>query len=199
MRQRTDRQLLIGVGTALFVLVWPFVLGRRVPLLGWADLGFHELGHMLATPLGETIHFLAGSTTQVLVPLGLAVYFWVTQRDSLATGIVLAWAASSFQDASVYIADAPYQRLQLIGGRHDWSFLLGRWHLIDQADTIASFVWFVGLVIGLFGLWVLVEPMVTRRSRRVRNQRLQERFASAPVREIRNPDPAPPSRSDPAG
>ncbi len=28
-------------------------------------------------------------------------------------------------DVSIYIADAPFQRLPLIGGSHDWAYLLG--------------------------------------------------------------------------
>ena len=144
---------------------------------------------MLAIPLGQVVHFIAGSLTQMLVPLGLAVYFWVSQRDRLATGLLLGWAASSFQDVSVYIADAPYQRLQLIGGRHDWAFLLGRWRLVDQAEAVASMVWLVGLLLGLIGLWTLVDPMFNQWRTGIRERRVQQRFAVAPIREVQNPSP----------
>ncbi len=187
MKERKPLHLALGAIGIVFLMFFPFVLGRRVPLLGWADLGFHELGHMLAIPFGTTVHFIAGSATQVLVPIGLAVYFWHKQRDRLATGLMLGWAASSFQDVSVYIADAPYQRLPLIGGTHDWSFLLGRWHLIDQAAGIASMVWFVGLLLGLAGLAVLLHPSAAAGLARCRTLRVRRRFANAPVREIRNP------------
>ena len=187
MAQRTPIQLIAGVGGACFLLFWPFVLGRRVPLLGWADLGFHELGHLVASPFGTVIHFLAGSTTQVLVPIGLAGYFWLSQRDPLGTGLMLAWAATSLQDASVYIGDAPYQRLPLIGGHHDWSFLLGRWHLIDEAAGIASMVWFIGLLSGLAALETLAYPLLVRWNRARTASTLARRFSDAPVREVRNP------------
>ena len=39
--------------------------------------------------------------------------------------LCLAWAGTSAHEASIYIADAPYERLELIGGYHDWAFVLG--------------------------------------------------------------------------
>ncbi len=148
---------LVAVG---FLMWFPFVRGTRVPLLSAADLGFHELGHMLAVPFGRTVHFLAGSTTQVLVPFGLAAYFWLRQRDLMATGVMLGWAASSAHDASVYIADAPYQRLPLIGGHHDWNWLLSHWHALDSASTVARAVWLLGLMAGIGAVAVCSTPLV---------------------------------------
>ena len=130
-----------GLAVIGFLLWFPFVRGVRVPLVWAADLGFHELGHMLAIPLGTTVHFLAGSSTQVLVPLGLAGYFWLWQRDGMSTGVMMAWAASNAQDASVYIADGPYQNLPLIGGHHDWQYLLTQWGALDNAAGLARTVW----------------------------------------------------------
>ncbi len=148
-----------GLGAIVVLLWYAFVRGDRVPLLWAADLGFHELGHMLATPLGVTVHFLAGSTTQVLVPLGLAAYFWLWQRDAMPTGVMLGWAASTAQDASVYVADAPYQRLPLIGGHHDWNWLLSQWQQLDNAAGIARGVWLFGLLLGLGGIAVVTMPL----------------------------------------
>lgn len=62
------------------------------------------------------------------------------------------------QDVSVYIADAPYRSIQLIGGTHDWWWLLGRWQHIEWADEIARGVWLTGLILGLAGLGVIVVP-----------------------------------------
>jgi hypothetical protein len=157
---RTTWRYVAGLGVVGFLLWFPFVRGDRVPLLWAADLGFHELGHLLAVPFGRTIHFLAGSTTQVVVPFGLAVYFWLRQRDALGTGVMLAWTGASAQDASVYIADAPYQELPLIGGHHDWQFLLSHWGVLDQAAGIARTVWVVGLLAGLAALAVTASPLV---------------------------------------
>ena len=148
-----------GLGVIGFLLWFPFVRGVRVPLLWAADLGFHELGHMLAIPFGTTLHFLAGSTTQVLVPAGLAVYFWLWQRDAMASGVTLAWAASSAQDASVYIADAPSQSLPLIGGHHDWNYLLSQWQLLDSSAGIARSVLALGALLGVAAVAVAAFPL----------------------------------------
>ena len=173
---------MIVVGLAI-----AFIGGTRLPVFGLVDLGFHELGHMLARPLGIVPHFLAGSTTQVLVPLGLGAYFWLSQRDEVASGLMLGWAATSAQDASVYIADAPYERLQLIGGHHDWAWLLGRWNLLDMADELAGLVWFTGLVIGLTGLAITLAPVWRSILEARDDASVRERFSGAPVREARPP------------
>ncbi len=189
MKQRRPTEYLAALLGAAVALVWPFGFGRRIPLLGWADLGFHELGHMLAIPFGTVIHFLAGSFTQVAVPLGLAGYFWLRLRDRLAVGLMLVWAAGSAHDVSVYVADAPYQRLALIGGQHDWAFLLGRWDMIGQAAGTATMIRLLGAGFGAAGLGVLAAPLVATVRDRHRERRLQRRFAGSRVRPVRNPPP----------
>ncbi len=146
-------------GAAGLGLLWvAFVMDRRVPLLSMFDLGIHELGHLITRPFGMVVSFIMGSGLQVLVPFGLAVYFWLWQRDRLSSGLLMCWGATAMQDVSVYIADAPYRSIQLIGGTHDWWWLLGRWQRIEWADEIARGVWVTGLVLGLAGLGVIVVP-----------------------------------------
>lgn len=140
---------LTAASTMFFVA---FVLQRRVPLLGYADLGFHELGHLLTIPFGRTVSFLMGSGTQVLVPMGLAAYFWLRSRDEVAAGLMAVWAATSMQDASVYIADAPYQRLPLIGGHHDWAYLMSHWGILSESGDYAGLVFFCGVAVGIAGI-----------------------------------------------
>jgi hypothetical protein len=148
------------------VLGWfAFVRGARVPLLGLVDLGFHELGHLLTYPFPDVMTAMMGSVTQVAVPLGVALYFLFLRKDRLAGGLCLAWAATSPQDASVYIADAPTQSLPLLGeGIHGWAFVLGRWHAIDRPAPIGTGVKAFGLAMLFAGfaiyLWnlVLEEP-----------------------------------------
>jgi hypothetical protein len=135
-----------------------FRLGERVALLAMFDLGIHELGHLLFRPFGMVASFIMGSGLQVLVPLALASYFWIRQRDHVAAGWLMTWGATSMQDTSVYIADAPHRALQLIGGTHDWWWLLRRWDRLDLADEIASGVWGIGLVLGLAGMALILWP-----------------------------------------
>lgn len=200
MEVRSHTRAIIASVVILAGLGIAFAAGRRIPILGLVDLGFHELGHLLARPLGIVPHFLAGSTTQVLVPLGLGAYFWLSQRDEIASGLMLGWAATAAQDASVYIADAPFQRLQLIGGHHDWAFLLGRWNIMPLADELAGLVWFTGLVIGLAGLGMVLAPVVRAVQEAREDESIALRFASAPVREARPPAAMGPTaeRSSPA-
>jgi hypothetical protein len=129
---------------------FPFVRGTRVPLLGLFDFGIHELGHLLFVWAPRTVHFLAGSALQVLVPAGLAVAFW-WWGNLPAVAIMTAWTGANLWDVSVYVADAPYQRLELWGGgQHDWATLLGQWGAIDAAPGIAATLSVTGalLVIG---------------------------------------------------
>ena len=177
---------LAASAAALAMLFYAFVLGRRVPLLGYADLGFHELGHLLAGMFGRTFSFLMGSGTQVLVPAGLAVYFWVKSRDRLATGLMLVWAATSMQDASVYIADAPYQRLPLIGGHHDWAYLLGHWGIVDRAPDVAGTVLSFGVVAGVVGLAMIAALPTRALWARAEDRWRRFRARDLPVRKVRS-------------
>ena len=141
----TRWKYLIGVAVCLLFAWIAFVRKAQVPLLSLVDLGFHELGHLVTRPLPEVVMLAAGSGAQIAVPVGLAAYFLFLQKDRLGGTLCLAWAATSANDVAVYIADAPYQRLQLIGGEHDWATILGPEHFnaLDRAGAIAAAVrWF---------------------------------------------------------
>ncbi len=141
------------------VLLWiAFVAGNRIPLLGSFDLGIHELGHLITSPFGDVMSFVMGSGLQVLVPLGLAAYFWLWQRDAIFSGLLMAWGGTSMQDVSVYIADAPFQHLQLIGGTHDWWYLLSHFGKMSWANELSRGVWMLGLGLGLAGLGLILTP-----------------------------------------
>jgi hypothetical protein len=143
-----------GVAACLAMGWFAFVRSTNVPLLGLVDLGFHELGHLVTYWLPDVVTAMMGSIMQVVVPLGIATYFAVVVHDTVASGLCLAWAGTSAQNASLYIADAPYQRLQLIGGTHDWAFVLGPAHFnaLAAAHTIAAVVDGVAFVLLLAGI-----------------------------------------------
>jgi hypothetical protein len=135
------------------VLGWfAFVRAEAVPVLHLVDLGVHELGHLLTYVFPDLVTAVAGSAFQILVPAGLAVAFWFGVRDRMAAGLCLAWAGASAQQVAVYVADAPYQRLPLIGGEHDWAFILGRLGLLDRAEGVATAVLGLGVVLVLAGM-----------------------------------------------
>jgi hypothetical protein len=112
-----------------------------VPWLSNVDLGVHELGHMLAFWAPEFLLQSAGSGLQVAVPLCFGVYFWL-RRDRFAVALMLAWAAESLNNVSVYIYDATRMVLPLLGddgsgAGHDWHNLLSRMGLLEHTDGIA--------------------------------------------------------------
>lgn len=162
---------------ACLVLGWfAFVRGTRVPLLSLADLGFHELGHLVTSFLPEVVNYGAGSFFQIAVPLGLATYFVLRRRDLAAGAVCLAWAATNAQDASVYIADAPFEQLELIGGDHDWATILGPDHFdaLSSAHTLAAAVKGFGLVLLLLGLAIcFAGPWLDARLNPLQPRRLQ--------------------------
>jgi hypothetical protein len=153
---------------AALVLGWfAFVKGDRVPVLGMVDLGVHELGHLLFSWAPRLVMVLMGNGTQTLMPLAIGAAFWIARHDWPATGFCLAWAGTTLQDASVYIADAPYQALPLLkeNSIHDWGYILGaeQFYATDKADEIASAVRGTGLVLLLAGLLVCLLPALFRR------------------------------------
>ncbi len=142
-----------------------FGKGVQVPILGLFDFGIHELGHLLTFLAPPMIMFLAGSTLQIGVPLGLALYFAFRRRDPVASAVTLAWAGSAARDVSVYIADAPFERLPLAfpGSQHDWAWLLSPrgFDAMDSAATIALTVKVCGAAL-LFGAIVMVFVLAIR-------------------------------------
>jgi hypothetical protein len=138
------------------VLVWcavcgwfAFIRDARVPIVSIADFGFHELGHlvMYVIPINQILTAAMGSIMQCAVPLGLSVYFWFARSDRVGAVACLAWTATNFHDASVYIADAPYERLELIGGEHDWAFIFDKLDRMEQASSVAALTRNAGLLL----------------------------------------------------
>lgn len=159
------RDVLTVVACAL--LGWFGMRGGRMPVFGHVDLGFHELGHLVCYPLpvGELVTAAAGSVVQVAVPLGLALYFLVARSDHVGGAVCLAWAGTSALDVSRYIADAPYERLELLGGDHDWAFFFSAEGIdaMDRAAGVASNVASLAWLVFLASFVVAVWPAMARR------------------------------------
>jgi len=146
-------------GTLLLgALWWAFVQGTRVPLLGMVDLAVHEAGHVLFVWAPRDVMLGMGNGFQVLVPLVFAGAFTIQHRDLAGGAAALGWAATSLQDASVYIADAPHRRLPLLGPEdsHDWWQLLGGHGWLSAADDLARVVWVLAVLVWLAGVALLV-------------------------------------------
>lgn len=109
------------------------------------NLFIHEAGHFFFKPFGMVVHVLAGSFVQILLPLLLVI---VTFRTNISTiGYAGFWLGESMVNVSIYIKDAPFRQLHLIGKGliHDWHWLLSD-HL-ELAEPIAFGVCFLGIVV----------------------------------------------------
>jgi len=117
------------------------VFGRMTDPAGVLHLTvilFHEAGHVLFAPFGETLGVAGGTLGQLLIPLVCAV---ALQRrgDNFGAAICLAWLALSGMDSAVYAYDAADPVLPLIGGGtgadsfHDFIFLFERYGQLGHA------------------------------------------------------------------
>jgi hypothetical protein len=130
------------VGVVVIVALWWIAFHRdeQVPLLAYVNLGFHEFGHFVTYAFGDMVTALMGSIAQVAVPVLLGAYFFFKRGDWMAASLCLAWAATSSLEVADYVADAPYEELQLIGGQHDWAFILGPdgYDALEKSASIAD-------------------------------------------------------------
>ena len=198
-----------SVGVALLCIaagVWVYLGGERAFLISYVDLGFHELGHLVLAWAPGLVPALSGSVLQVLVPIGLALYFGL-RRESYASALMLAWAATSAANVSVYVADAPTQELWLLGnGRHDWAWVFGQLGHMDWAAPFASGVRWFAVALAVIGLIVAVLPLLTphaqeravARDRAKADTREAALRAKAPRHEPRNIPNAPRKQAPPA-
>lgn len=157
----------------------------RAPLLAWGawmllqhlrsdayrslfaglNLGIHELGHVVALPLGMTMHMLGGTLAQVAAPL-VGVWMFLRQRDYFAVSFALAWLGTNLFEVAAYAGDARARALPLVSPfagepLHDWHFLLSKAGLLGWDGAIAfvlrlgGVTAFVAFLVG--GTWLLVQ------------------------------------------
>lgn len=119
------------------------------PLLKGLNLGIHELGHMVFSPLGQFLTIAGGSILQCLVPVvGMAMF--ARQRDPFAILFAFGWLATNFFDVATYAADARAMELPLVSPFagdeiiHDWNWLLEDLGWLAHDQTIAGLFRFAG-------------------------------------------------------
>lgn len=120
----------------------PFALSHNI------HLPIHEAGHFIFTPLGEWMHFLGGSFFQVVFPLAFSVSF-LLRKELFSAILVLLWCGDSLIDVSFYVGDAYAQEMPLIGGEHDWAYLLGSIDKVHYATEFGNFTWWCGALVML--------------------------------------------------
>jgi len=115
--------------------------------LDYVNLPFHEFGHILFGPFGETMQFLGGTISQLMWPFILIIYF-LRRKELLSASFCLFWFGENFLNISKYIADARAMLLPLVGGGiHDWNILLSKWGLLKYDHAIARAIFVIGSVL----------------------------------------------------
>ena len=118
------------------------------------DLFIHETGHLVFSIFGRFIYFLGGSLFQIIIPVATVLVF---ARSSLRLiPFTLYWAGQSIVNVSIYIGDAPYQRLHLVSRHaiHDWQWLLNNIGTMEYAENIALIVNIIGLTTCCIGIGI---------------------------------------------
>jgi len=116
------------------------------PFLHNVNLMFHEAGHMILLPFGEFVHFLGGTIGQLAIPI-IAGLAFLRQGSMFSASVMLWWFGENFADISVYAADARAQAIPLIGGEHDWTYILGKLGLLQYDTMIGNGFWMLGVML----------------------------------------------------
>ncbi len=130
------------------------------------NLGIHELGHIIFSPLGQFLMIAGGTIAQCLVPL-ISFFMFLKQRDFFAITVSFCWMGTNLFSVGGYMADARKMELPLVtpfrGEEiiHDWNYLFGKLGLLNSDTALGGFVRvlaIMNMVIGLgFGAWLLLK------------------------------------------
>jgi len=128
---------LLCLGLAPYA-IW-LVLAYDYHFLDGVNLVFHEAGHLILTPFGQTAHILGGTLLQLSMPLACAGHF-VREGKRVEPWICVIWFGESLMYTAWYMADAVSMSLPLAGGGeiHDWNWLLTRSGLLRYTDALST-------------------------------------------------------------
>jgi len=118
-------------------------------LIDHVNLVVHEGGHLLFRWLGSTMGLWGGTLLELLVPLGLAIYF-TFQRQTTATAFAAFFFFENFLYIATYMADARSQGLPLVTvgdaefGGHDWFNIFSSMGLLQYDRAIGGTVRVLG-------------------------------------------------------
>jgi hypothetical protein len=126
--------------------------------LDWVNLAFHEAGHQLFSPFGQTLHLMGGTILQLCVPLILVGYFLIKHRRPFGAAVCAWWFGESFVNVSVYMADAREMKLDLVGGgEHDWTQIFYQFGLLGEESVrvVAALTHHLGVALMLAAtVWI---------------------------------------------
>ena len=106
--------------------------------IDFANLAFHEAGHLFFSFLGSTMHYLGGTLAQLLVPGLLIYHFLARQRQPIGAAFCVWWVGQSLVNISVYMADARLLAIPLVvPGRYEAERLV-----VSESFTVLCLVFF---------------------------------------------------------
>lgn len=114
-------------------------------LIDNVNLIVHEAGHLLFSWLGNTMSLWGGTILQWMVPLLLAMYFFVN-RNAVAYAFCLFFFFENWLYTATYMADARAQVLPLLvvgdpeQGGHDWFRIFYSVGLLNYDTRIGGIV-----------------------------------------------------------
>jgi len=155
---------------SLIALLIPYIawliFAYRYHFLDGVNLLLHEAGHVVFLVFGQTAHFVGGTLGQLLFPAVVALYF-LKRGQRFEACIVGIWFAESLMYTAAYISDARALALPLVGGHiHDWNWLLARWGVLRQAETIGGLVHFTASLTAITLLYFAAVELTPPRRRR---------------------------------
>jgi hypothetical protein len=143
------------VAVALTVYVAWLAFGYQYHFLDGVNLLIHEAGHVVFSPLGQTVAVAGGTILQLMFPLAFVVHFW-RHGQRFASAVCGVWASESLMYTARYLGDARAQELPLIGGhKHDWNYLLGQAGLLEHAEGLGTALHILASLTAICCVWMV--------------------------------------------
>ncbi len=149
--------MLITASVGLFTGrdTWPFIQ--------YANLIFHEAGHVLFMFFGTFLHVLGGSIGEIGIP-ALVTFHFALQRYWYSAGFGLWWLSTALWSVGHYASDARTQALPLITGdssNHDWTYLLRELGLLKHDHFIGYGFFFLSIFVLVCALFVFYHSFMS--------------------------------------
>ncbi len=133
----------------LIIVFYITGIQNNLTLLDNANLLFHEAGHMVFGLVGiEFITVLGGTLLQLIIPMIIIFYFY-SNSNSFGAQVGLYWLGENIVNIARYVGDANVKIIPLIGGGHDWEYLLSQMGILSSAETLGGFLRIIGIMIML--------------------------------------------------
>ena len=135
------------IGLMAFFFFYMVIKRSSWCFLDYVNIPFHEFGHLVFRPLGDSMHFLGGTLSQLVWPFAFTLHF-ILRKEYLSSSFCLFWFGENFINISKYVADARSMAFPLVGGDiHDWNHLLGKWHMLSYDHYIANIIFSAGVIV----------------------------------------------------